>query len=129
MTLKEKADMRKDGATYQQIADACGISRQAVQQQVSEFEKRRTYGIRGRQWYINNIRYKGIYDHFNNNAQESLSSFSRAIYGYTASRVAITRNFLCNGSETKFTINQIKRICKRCGKSFEEVFAERNIDE
>lgn len=125
MTLKEKADMRKGGATYQQIADACGVSRQAVHQQVVAYDKK----LAGRRMQLSRIRYKGLYDHFANHPEESLSMFANVVYGYRNVCVQTMRKFMYEGVETKFTINQIKKMCKRCGKSFEEVFTERNIDE
>ena len=38
MTAKERAEMRNNGATYQQIADVCGISKQAAHQSVTIYD-------------------------------------------------------------------------------------------
>lgn len=37
MTTQEMVKMRKSGATYQEIANACGISRQAVHTRIKNF--------------------------------------------------------------------------------------------
>ena len=39
MTTSEMLRMRKDGATYQQIADVCGLSRQRVHQLIKKMDE------------------------------------------------------------------------------------------
>ena len=125
MTNAEMMKMRIDGATYQEIADACGITRQDAHQRVQNYCKRIINGgHRGRQFDYNGIVYQGIYEYFNNNTDESLSSFCNKIYGNTA-QVGKLGSFFKGEIKSHFTIQQINKICEIVGKSFEETFAER----
>lgn len=125
MKAKKRAEMRLNGATYQQIADADGISKQAAHQSVTRYDKRIRKAIRGKGFPLEAIKYKGIYEHFLANEAETLTSFTMAVYGDTI-HCAKMSMFLKGEHDTHFKIAQIKKMCKRCGKPFEEVFAVRD---
>ena len=128
MTLKDKVEARNNGATYQQIADECGISRQAVHQSVTHYDQRIKKRVRGRGFLIEKIKYKGIYEHFIDDETETLSSFTFGVYG---DRVHCSKmsHFLKGEHDSHFKIAQIKKLCEICGKPFEEVFSERTPTE
>lgn len=65
-TLRKMIKMRMDGATYQEIGDAFGMSKQNAQDVLSRYYKRLS-GHRGRGFNIENIAYEGIYDFFDKN--------------------------------------------------------------
>jgi predicted DNA-binding protein YlxM (UPF0122 family) len=118
--------MHLDGVTYQEIADAAGISRQAVHQTITGLLNTLAHHKRGRDFYYSNIKYKGIYEYFANNQNATFTSFVKAVAENNSSKKAPTiKNFLTGKHDSRFTIDQIKRMCKVCGKSFEEVFEER----
>lgn len=126
MTAKEMLQMRVEGATYQQIADVCGVSRQSVHQSVKNYADKVLKGRRGKGFCYEDIKYQGIYEHFAENEKESIHSFTVAIFGGDyGSKCATMRNFLTGKNNSYFTVSQIKRMCEICGKPFEEVFKER----
>ena len=125
MTAKEMLQMRLDGATYQEIADICGISKQAVHESVTRYYKRVVDGKRGQNFSCEEIVYEGIYEHFMKDENESATSFSIKIFGINGSRAKNIRNFITGKNNSHFTIPQIKRMCEVVGKPFEEVFKER----
>lgn len=124
MTVQEMLKMRIDGATYQEIADSCGVTRQCVQHKLKEYSKKITTGKRGRQFSIKEIKFKAIRDYFSVNETETMTSFSTKVYGYLGGTAATLRNFLKGKTESYFTIPQIRRMCEIVGKPFEEVFEE-----
>lgn len=127
MTAKEMFDMRQRGATYQQIADAAGVTRQWAHEAVTAHVKRILSSKRGKGFHLDDIVYKGVYDHFKENKNERLVSFCKKVCGstHTGGKTQILRKFLIGETDTKFTIDQIKSICDVIGKPFEEVFKER----
>ena len=64
MTPDEMLKMYLDGATYKQIAEANGISRQAAHQTISKVLHNLTEGKRGRRFSYKDIIYKGIHEYF-----------------------------------------------------------------
>lgn len=126
MTAKQRAEMRSNGATYQQIADVCGISKQAAHQSVTLYEQKIKKKTRGKGFSLEKIKYKGIYEHFVANESETLSSFVFGVYG---DRVHATKmgQFLRGEHDSYFKIAHIKKMCDICGKTFEETFAVRDI--
>lgn len=118
MTTREMYEMRISGATYQEIADESGISKQAVHDALSRYIRRLTSGIRGHRLCLFGIKYKAIREYFANNVYESINTFAKK----TDVQPATMKNFLTGKSESRFTIPQIKQICEIVGKPFEEVF-------
>lgn len=120
-------EMRMKGATFQEIADKCEISRQAVHERLKLYTKR-LMGERGQGFDISTIIFEGIYQYFNENIEESLCSFAEKLYGYKCSRADVLKNCFQGKNKSKFSIPQIKRMCEICGKPFEEVFKERDAE-
>lgn len=129
MKKEEMLQMRIDGATYQEIADVYGISRQAVHYALKKYKERLVGEVRGRRFRCNDIKYTGIYEYFKANKKETVSSFAIKVFNiHTYNSGAISqkiRNFITGRNESHFTIEQIKRMCEIVGKPFEEVFKER----
>ena len=123
MTVQEMLKMRIDGATYQEIADACGYTRQGVQKKLAEYSKKITGGKRGRGFSFHEIKYKGLKDWFAINETETVTTFAERVFGYESASTTL-RNFLRGKNESSFTIPQIKRMCNVVGLPFEQVFEE-----
>lgn len=126
MTPKEMFQLREQGKTYQEIADEIGASRQGVHQAITNYTKRVLTSYRGKGFYLENIKYKGIFEYFLENEEETVSGFTKKLYDtpYTGNTSKV-RGFITGKIESYFTIEQIKRICDVVGKPFEEVFKER----
>lgn len=120
LTVQEMLEMRVDGATYQEIADVCGCSRQFAEQRISAYIKRMKVGARGKEFSYLEIKFKGIRGHFEVNTKETTTSFAEKV-GVQPNTM---RNFLKGNSNSFFSIPQIKRMCEIVGKPFEEVFEE-----
>ena len=131
MTPQEMIEMRKNGATYQKIADMCDTSRQNIHEAVKLYEEKIAQGRRGRKFSYKKIKYKGIYEYFKNNEDMCISGFAQLIYGssHCNNQYYKIRAFIIGENNSHFTIPQIKRICEIVGKPFEEVFAERSDTE
>lgn len=125
MQMKKLIDMRENGATYQEIADAVGISKQRVHQiMLKNFPEMK--GMRRNHFDIERIIYKGIYDYFKSHPYESLASFIRKIYGHYGNEAKKIKGFITGASnKTFYTVSQIQRMCEITGSSFEELFALR----
>ncbi|MBE7039120.1 MAG: AsnC family protein [Ruminococcaceae bacterium] len=123
---KKIYEMLQNGATYQEIGDSFGISKQAVHNRIT-FYKRKLEGIRGHGFNIESIVYKGIYDYFKEHLNESLHSLCRKVYQRpNNSSIVKLREFLKGKHDSIFKIEQIKRLCEVIGKPFEEVFERRD---
>ena len=119
---KEMLEMRMSGATYQEIANAFGISKQCAHQTISNYCQVLS-GIRGRGFDARNIKYEGLRSYFLENHNETLTSFTEKIFGAnTGYKVSTMRNFLTGKHATRFSIEQIRRICEVVGEPFEEAF-------
>lgn len=118
MTTQEMFMMRINGATYQEIADACGMSKQNVNERISRYAKRLTSGVRGHGFSISDIRFKAIREYFSKHPNESVKSFAKKVSVLPETM----RNFLRGKHESYFTITQIRQMCEIVGQPFEEVF-------
>lgn len=126
LTVRQMYEMRMNGATYQEIADACGLTKQRVNYLLIHY-KDALKGMRGKGFNIERIIYKGIYEHFRDNLYESITSFSNKVYGYVGNEPSSIRRFITGKEKrTRFTIQQIKNMCKATGKTFEELFERRD---
>lgn len=127
LTNKELYEWRQRGATYQEMADAEGTTRQDVFQKVKAYE-RKLMGKRGRinGFNINKIVYKGIYEYFRDHIDETVCSFSNKVFGY-AEKVQCVKRFLLGESESLFKVHQIKKMMEVTGKSFDELFELREM--
>lgn len=129
MTNAEMFEMRKGGATYQAIADKCGISKQAVYQKIYSYT-RKLNGIRGKGFDINKIVYQGLYDWFNENMGESISSVCEKVFKSTNEKNYILkfRYFVIGKHDSAFKVEHLKKLCEVTGKSFEELFKRRDVE-
>ena len=133
MKQKEMLKMLLDGASYKEIADAYGISRQCVQKTINQYVKKLAADKRGRKFELNNIKYQGIYDYFEENVNETLTSFAMKVYEVDREKglkKSVTiKNLVTGNHNVHLTLPQIKKICEIVGKPFEEVFKERSDTE
>ena len=119
-------EMRKSGATYQEIADKCGTSKQAVYSRL-RYYVRKVNGIRGKGFDINQIPYQGLYDWFNENMGESVSSLCEQVFGTNnKNHLYKFKYFMLGKHDSQFKVAHIKRLCEVTGKSFEELFKRRD---
>jgi predicted DNA-binding protein YlxM (UPF0122 family) len=126
MTTKEMVILHSEGMSFQKIADICGVSKQAVHQRVSTYCEDKICK-RGRQFNVSKIKYKGLYEHFVNNPNETVTSLTIKIYGHRGKHVAVIRTLLL-GTNSTLPLNAFKKICEIVGKPFEEVFEERDVE-
>lgn len=120
MTDQEMLKMRIDGASFQEIADACGMTKQGVHKRLVQYAKKVTMGIRGKSFCLNDIKFAAIKVHFAYNDDETTTTFAQKV-GVSP---GIIRNFIKGKTESYFTVSQIKKMCDVVGKPFEEVFKE-----
>ena len=126
MTNSEMLKMRAEGATLTQIAEKAGISRQAVDEAIKRLATNLANGKRGHRLYVSEIKFQGFYDYFKENPKETISSFTRKVYGnHNGTGMAKLRAYITGKGNSYFTIPDIKKICEIIGKPFEEVFKER----
>ena len=115
MTTREMLNEHLKGKTYCEIAEMCGMSKQNVHNRIKRL-------ISGR---FNRIVYKGIYDYFLENENETFGSFTEKInQNETIMYHKDLIDFIC-GRRKKVTMNVINKICEVIGKPFEETFKER----
>lgn len=124
MTPKEMLEMRMNGASFQEIADICGETRQGVREAIKSYAAELTSVKRGGFSDIGKIKYKGLREYFAKNENESFNTFSRKLYKYPGAYLQKIRREFIGEAETHFTIRDIKAICAVVGKPFEEVFEE-----
>lgn len=116
--------MAAEGMTWQEMAEVFGVSRQRVQKAAA------ARGIRKRREgkVYEQIPYKGLYALFQTDRRMSVSRFAGLVFGRSGNaNNEKTRNLL-KGREVNLKIKQIRRICRLCGMSFEETFAQREVD-
>lgn len=124
MKMSEIIEKRKNGATYQEIADAVGISKQRVHRIMLK-NSPEMKGMRRNHFDIERIIYKGIYDYFKSHPYESLSSFVVRIYGYTGNYISTIRDFITGVCTSRLSVERIRKICEIVGMPFEKVFERR----
>ena len=125
MSQRQMLQMRLNGATYQEIADASELSKQRVYQLLTTYTPE-LKGMRGNGFNIETIVYKGIYEHFKKNKAESLTSFAMKVFGYTNNdNIPSMRKFLLGEYNSRYTIPQMQKICEVVGMPFEKVFERR----
>lgn len=123
MTVREMKEMRLKGATYTQIGKAWGVTRQRVNYLLTHYDEA-LKGMRGHGFDIEDIVYKGFYEHFRDNLYESITSFAVKVYGYANNTYIQTFRKFVTGKQKRntFPIPIIKKMCEVTGKSFEELF-------
>lgn len=129
LTGKEMYEMHfNDGLSFTDIADKCGISKQAVQQDVKRYALYIS-GKRGRRFNINTIVYQGIYDYFLDHPQETLLSLTKKLKINDQNGFVNFRRFITGQNDVKVKISLIKKVCDVICKPFEEVFVERRTED
>lgn len=122
----EMVQMRESGMTYQQIADEFHVSRQWVNYILTHYYSG-LKGQRGKGFDIEEIVFKGIYEHFKKNLFESVTSFANKVYGGRTIYIDKMRNFITGKHDSMLKIEQIQRMCEITGMSFEECFERRDL--
>ena len=126
MSHRQMLQMRLNGATYQEIADASGLSKQRVHMLLTTYAPE-LKGVRGNGFNIETIVYKGIYEYFKKNETESLSSFAMKVFGYTTKdNIPSMRKFIIGECNSRYNIPQMQKICELVGMPFEKVFERRD---
>ncbi len=125
MTTNEMLKLRLEGRTLQEISELSGLSVQVVSKKIKKSAENIATGNRGKKFNIEQIIYKGIYDYFQNNYNETISGFCQKIFGKSY-KIEVIRGFLYGTHDSRFTVEQIKRICEVVGDSFENVFKVRS---
>jgi hypothetical protein len=89
----------------------------------------RLNGFRGSTFNIEDIAYEGIYEHFVNTPDESIHTFTLKVYETRRDgrNTQLMRNFIQGKTDSRLSVSKIKKICEVVGKSFEEVFKEREV--
>lgn len=125
MKMNEILELRKNGATYQEIADATGCTRQWINKVILRLAPE-LKGTRGNGFDIETIVYKGIYEHFKSDLHESITSFTKKVLGHTSEgSITKMREFIIGEHNSRFSIPQIKKMCDITGTTFEELFERR----
>ena len=125
--MEEIAKMHDEGKTYREIAEISGISYQAVWSKHIAYLKRKRTGKRNG-FCIEDIPFKGFYEYFSDNAEESIISFSVKVKGYFEQSFYEKLKNTLNGTHfSLFKITDIKKMCEITGKTFEELFTEREV--
>ena len=128
MGYEDMLEMRNNGATYQEIADTVGCSKQYVHQCLAKSKPEIKF-MRGKGFCIKRIVYKGIYDHFVRNPEESVTSFAKKVFGHgNANGIDVIRKFITGVHDSYFNLTHIKRMCEVTGLTFEELFERRDTD-
>ena len=107
----EMFEMRLDGATYQEIADKYGITRQCVQQTLVYTPKRNV---------VEKVVYKGLRDWMREN-NVSFKRFHKLISPDTLNHNSSLASSKLKG-EREFKLSEIILIIKESGLTFEELF-------
>ena len=119
---QQMIEMRRDGATYQEIGDRFGITRQAVFDRIGRVTKRRDNVD------LEKIIYEGIYQMFKNDEYMTYSKLAFIVYGTRVNRGRqnTVYQFVTGKLGTMLKIRWINNILKYTGKPYEEVFKLRN---
>ena len=116
VNLAEK--MRMDGATYQEIANRFGVTRQAVHLNLKNHGRlRRRYEA-----IFDDCPYAGLRQFLQENKKVKIANLCNAIFGTCAETERSKTRRLIEGKNVSMTVNNVKRLEKFTGKSFDELF-------
>ena len=118
INIDEVIRMRNEGATYEEIGEHFGVSRQRIHAALGPFKKNAQLSTK--------IKYKGLKRWFNE-TDTSFSQFARLVgTRSTTASIRKMQNWLSEGGEreSSFTIGQIKKMLEVTGMTFEELFEE-----
>ena len=126
LTKMEIIRLREEGLTYDQIAEAAGVSRQRVQQVVNVYRPRK------KSVDIEKIRFKGFYEFMRDNPTVSYAMLAKAMYNKPITN-ALSNTLLMtltdgstSGDKIRLTVGQVRRLTAFTGKTFEELFTLRD---
>ena len=112
--------MRMDGATYQEIANHFGVTRQAVHLNLKNHGRlRRRYEA-----IFDDCPYKNLRRWLLENSKIRIASICDAVFGSCGEKERAKTRRLLAGDNVKLTIEDIKRLEKFTGMGFDELFME-----
>lgn len=119
MTREEKIKaftMKLDGATYQQIANEFGVTKQCIQQMLIGGKRRNTWSIEQKGFI-----YPNLVNYMVRNNLHTVTAFKT----HTGLNVAIHDLIRRLQGNTPFKIDDIQKILSATGMSYEEAFQVR----
>lgn len=119
---KEMVELRRKGVAYNKIAEDYGITTQDAFIRIKRYEEKLQSKKRGHGFKIDTIIYKGFYEHFKDNIDESICKFCGKAMSFSDANVKKLRDCITGYRNPYWTIQEIKGMCKATGKSFEELF-------
>jgi hypothetical protein len=129
ITHKDKykiVEMRNEGKTFQQIANSYSVSRQLVNSIFISHEERAKSGHRGT-FNLDDVAYKGFYEYFKEKVFDTAYIFLTDIGEKPTPRNTKQMTDFLTGKRKMFlSVQQIQKMCKETGKTFEELFALRD---
>lgn len=123
---EEAIKMRRAGASYKEIADRFGASRQWIHSKMIKLLPNEKDRRRGAEIY-NNIALPGMRKLFAENPRLTIAGMRRIIFmgtmnaGTTHKQTELIRRMI-NGKDVKITIDAIRRLLDFSGMTFEELF-------
>ena len=118
LDLAEK--MRRCGATYKEIADRFGVTKQAVHLSMKNHGRIR----RRHDAIFESCPYRGLRRYLTENKKIRLTEMSCAIFGSSDEKSRAKTRRLIEGDNVSLTINNIRRLEKLAGLGFDELFGE-----
>lgn len=117
--------MRRDGATYQEIANHFGVTRQAVHLNLKNHGRlRRRYDA-----IFNHCPYDGLRQFLQENKKVKIANLCNAVFGTCTETARSKTRRLIDGKKVSMTVNNIKRLEKYTGMNFDELFYDDSIKE
>lgn len=115
------AQMRRDGATYQEIGDVFGVSRERVRQVLKNQVR-----LRKSSTDMEKIVYEGVYNWLMENPRMTFPAFAQLMLGYGGQNATnLVRNFL-HGKNCRINKQSYDRLIAKTGMTYEELFKLRD---
>lgn len=110
--------MRREGATYQQIADYFGITKQGVHSAM------KNHGVIRRRYeaIFESCPYKGLRRYLLENKRVKFTEVCFAVFGNCEEKTRAKTRRMIEGDNVLLTVNNIKRLEKFTGLGFDELF-------
>lgn len=115
------AQMRRDGATYQQIGDAFGVSRQRVQQVLKNQVRLRKCSTD-----MEKIVYEGIYNYLMDHPRMTFPSLAMVMFGNSGNNENNLVQNLLRGRSCKISKRAYDRLIAATGMTYEQLFKLRD---
>ena len=118
MIDREKAaQMRRDGASYQQIGDAFGVSKQRVQQVLKNQVRLRKCSTD-----MEKIVYEGIYNYLMDHPRMTFPSLAMLMFGTSGSNENNLVHNLLHGRNCRIGKSAYDRLIAATGMTYEQLF-------